>query len=473
MPASGVSGLTATSADLNILDGATLTTTELNYVDGVTSGIQSQIDNIDALPSQTGNSGEYLTTDGTNAAWAVVASTPEIATPTNVTPANSAIDILDNATLTGSAFGSLYGFAMSASQWQVSTVSNFASTAISSGDVAGTAVSYTMSVGILAISTVYYWRTRYKNANGAYSEWSTGTSFTTAASFSDYISTPTATPSAFGDALEGGFYAGLIWNELVQSTTSTAIGTGSKAFTVANMASAPLVYSGQSLEVRSRADPDNKMIGVVSNAAGTTLTINITSVGGSGTFTDWSVMAKYRVIVSPKSSGENASVAYKNANTAAPSACATLTEGLKSTLAMVAAGSSTVYPLAHWANNLSIASKTDWYVPARDELELCWRNLKPTTQNNYTTARDDSQTVNYENLGSYGDTSGQMGNNYNSSPAGSTYSATVPAQVYWSSTDYSVTGASGAYWYNTLGGYQFSYGKSSNFQARAVRRSII
>jgi hypothetical protein len=37
--------VTATAAEINILDGATLTTTELNYVDGVTSGIQSQLDN--------------------------------------------------------------------------------------------------------------------------------------------------------------------------------------------------------------------------------------------------------------------------------------------------------------------------------------------------------------------------------------------------------------------------------------------
>lgn len=38
-------GVTATAAELNILDGATLTTTELNFVDGVTSSIQNQLDN--------------------------------------------------------------------------------------------------------------------------------------------------------------------------------------------------------------------------------------------------------------------------------------------------------------------------------------------------------------------------------------------------------------------------------------------
>lgn len=37
----------------------------ISYVDG-------SIANVDALPSQTGNSGKYLTTDGTTASWATV-----------------------------------------------------------------------------------------------------------------------------------------------------------------------------------------------------------------------------------------------------------------------------------------------------------------------------------------------------------------------------------------------------------------
>jgi hypothetical protein len=36
--------VTATAAELNILDGVTATTAELNYVDGVTSAIQTQLD---------------------------------------------------------------------------------------------------------------------------------------------------------------------------------------------------------------------------------------------------------------------------------------------------------------------------------------------------------------------------------------------------------------------------------------------
>lgn len=38
-------GVTATAAELNILDGVTATTAELNYVDGVTSNIQTQLNN--------------------------------------------------------------------------------------------------------------------------------------------------------------------------------------------------------------------------------------------------------------------------------------------------------------------------------------------------------------------------------------------------------------------------------------------
>jgi hypothetical protein len=39
----GLNGVTASAAEINILDGATLSTEELNYVDGVTSGIQGQL----------------------------------------------------------------------------------------------------------------------------------------------------------------------------------------------------------------------------------------------------------------------------------------------------------------------------------------------------------------------------------------------------------------------------------------------
>ena len=52
-------GVTATATELNLLDGVTATTAELNYVDGVTSAIQTQIDTKAPLasPTFTGNVG--------------------------------------------------------------------------------------------------------------------------------------------------------------------------------------------------------------------------------------------------------------------------------------------------------------------------------------------------------------------------------------------------------------------------------
>jgi hypothetical protein len=424
----------------------------------------------------------------------ITLNTDAIRTPSNISPSAAATSIGETPTLTGSTYYSLYGIEMTAAQFQVSTAADFATTAVSTGDIAGTAVAYTLTAGVLATNTTYYWRARYKDAEGVYSAWSAATSFTTKADFNDYIAAPTATPAAFGDPLEGGFYAGMIWNELAQTASSTTIGAGSKTFTVSNMSGAPIVYGGQQLEVRSRANPANKMVGVVTSAKGTALTINVTSVGGAGTFTDWSIMSRYRVIVAPKSSGENTSIAYKNANDAAPAACGTLTEGRKATLAMVAAGTSTVYPAAHWCNNLNIAGKTDWYLPARDELELCWRNLKPTADANYTTAdRPTAATPNYMNLGSYGDTAATHGLNNNTSPTGATYTSGDPAQVaagknfrtgeaeafaygsfvYWSASEYSATYAWVQAWNSSIPGFQGNGDKPNAYYVRAVRRSII
>lgn len=61
-------GVTATAAELNILDGVTATTAELNYVDGVTSAIQTQLDNRVTANADDTLTGGYTTTaddDGT------------------------------------------------------------------------------------------------------------------------------------------------------------------------------------------------------------------------------------------------------------------------------------------------------------------------------------------------------------------------------------------------------------------------
>ena len=473
----GATGAAGTVTDTSLASTTHAATSKVTPVDA---------DELPLVDSAAANGLKKLTIANLKAAVGV-----EIITPTNTSPADTATGQTETPTLTGSAFYSNYGATHANTQVQVSTSSSFASPLYSSGDQAAS-TSFTLPAGQLSVSTTYYWRIRYKNSRGTYSDWSTATTFTTAAAFNAYITTPTATPANFGDAFEGGFYTGLIWNELIESATSTAIGTGSKTFAVS--AGAAYAYSGQALEVRSRANPANKMIGTVTAANLSSVTINVTSVGGSGTFTDWSIMAQYRVIVAPKASGENASIAYKNANTAAPAACGTLTEGRAATLAMVAAGDATTYPAAWFCTGLNIGGKTDWYLPARDELELAWRNLKPTADNNYVVAdRATGATPNYANLGSYGDTANTHGLDNNSSPAGAAHTLTVPGQVaagknfrtseseafaygsyfYWSASEYSTTYAWYQLWYSSFPGCQDDGYKAGAYYVRAVRRSII
>ena len=338
-----------------------------------------------------------------------------IDTPSNVTPAQGATNIDKNVALTGSAFSSALASAQSAIQVQVSTSSSFASPFYSSGDqTAGS--SFTLPNGIgpsganMIVNTLYFYRLRYKNARGSYSDWSGPTSFTTAAAFSQFIATPAATPASAGTSFQGGYYVGLQWNQLCQSTTSTAIATGTQTFTInIDQATTPLFYLGQTIEVRSRAingpsvttgvgtpqyshTPNQdtgpggrKMVGTVAaGTTGTTLVLTCTSISGSGTYSDWSVMARHRLIVAPKASGEflnanskispdahaywyfNNSMAEIGDTSDGKAVCATIR--LNNNAAAI--------PAAYAVAALTIGGYTDWYIPAIDELNLAHRYLK-------------------------------------------------------------------------------------------------
>ncbi len=80
--------------------------------------------------------------------------------------------------------------------------------------------------------------------------------------------------------------AGSTFNYSATSTTSLAIGTGSKSLTVqADKA----FYIGQFVQIANTGTPANYMFGQVTayNSASGALTVNVSSVGGSGTFATW------------------------------------------------------------------------------------------------------------------------------------------------------------------------------------------
>lgn len=360
--------------------------------------------------------------------WTRIPGVTEVATPINAAPAQGAVNVGASTAivLSANAFGSIYvADTHAASQWQMHTSNAFAFPAYDSGEVAAS-TTHALAPSVAAVSTLYFWRVRYKSSRGTWSAWSRSTSFTTASALNSYVPTPTATP-AIGSALEGGYYAGQVWNQVSTSTTSRTVVVGTITFTLPiNMHVTPLFYAGQYIEVRSTANPNNRFGGVVSGASGNVLTVNVAGIGGAGTFADWSIMAQYRVIVAPKASGETHSKAWKNANTAAPAGTHTLVEGWRSTTAMTAAGDATTYPLAHWARGLSIGGYTDWYLPSRDEFEVVWGNLRPGGAANNMAARP-AAVRNYQNLGAFIDATAANGANLNSSPNRAAYTSGVPA----------------------------------------------
>ena len=171
----------------------------------------------------------------------------------------------------------------------------------------------------------------------------------------------------------------------------------------------------------------------------------------------------YALIVAPKDGGEHDDVVW-NSDRSRVDGALSYFDGAANTAAMAESGSD----LAKWALGLQTNGYHDWYLPARDELEIVYRSLKPTA-GNYAGFRD--------------------GDNGSSVPVGYPYTEQLPAQTsaaafqadgaeafeeewYWTSTQYA--GYSGDAWvqYFTVGN-QSSGLKYGEFRARAVRRILV
>jgi len=80
-----------------------------------------------------------------------------------------------------------------------------------------------------------------------------------------------------------------IWYSGYKSTTSNSIGTGTKNFTIPVNATG---YStGRTITIEATSDSTKSMTGTVTsyNSSTGALVVNVTSVSGSGTFTDWTM----------------------------------------------------------------------------------------------------------------------------------------------------------------------------------------
>jgi hypothetical protein len=179
-------------------------------------------------------------------------------------------------------------------------------------------------------------------------------------------------------------------------------------------------------------------------------------------------VATHALIVAPAATGATGTgytlttnKQWKTTNTTTAGTTSTY-DGAANTAAIVTAGIAD-HPAAQFCTGLSIGGYTDWYLPARDELEIAYYNLKPTTTSNSTL----------------------WGINAYSVPArGSNYTAGTPAQTsvaafqtgnseafvagnHWSSTE---TSSTTAWLLNFTNGLQASLTKGSISRVRAFRK---
>jgi hypothetical protein len=171
-------------------------------------------------------------------------------------------------------------------------------------------------------------------------------------------------------------------------------------------------------------------------------------------------VADYNLVIAPKSSGQS-SKQWKTSFTSTPGTSSVI-DGPTNSANMNDAS----HPAAQFCVGLTIGGFSDWYMPAKNELEVCYFNLKPTTASNSTGS----------------------GTNTNAVPSrGSNYTAGTPAQTaatdfqlggteafaadyYWCSTEYNTTSSWDHYFIN---GAQNDGGKRNTEFVRAVRRVAV
>jgi hypothetical protein len=173
-------------------------------------------------------------------------------------------------------------------------------------------------------------------------------------------------------------------------------------------------------------------------------------------------IADFNLVVAPKSSGENSLVEWKtvNSNTSGTSS---VIDGPTNSANM----NNATHPAAQFCKSLTIGGYSDWYMPARNELEVCYYNLKPTTTQNaasgINTNAVPSRSVNYQ--------SGIPGRTSASAFQSGGAEAFDTGLFYWSSTQgLNNNQGNGQYFTN---GMQVAEAKYAFREVRAIRRVAV
>lgn len=178
----------------------------------------------------------------------------------------------------------------------------------------------------------------------------------------------------------------------------------------------------------------------------------------------------HSLIVAPRATGATGTgyalttmLAWKTTNTITAGTNSDF-DGSANTAAMVTAGIAD-HPAANFCKNLSIGGFTDWYLPARRELDIAYFNLKPSTESNIANFGINIYSVPQRNANW---TAG-----YPAQTALTAFSTSAEAFIasgHWSSTGSAIV-ASISYMIRFSDGLDFNIGlKPSLLTVRAFRR---
>ena len=172
----------------------------------------------------------------------------------------------------------------------------------------------------------------------------------------------------------------------------------------------------------------------------------------------------YYLLVSPKASGQNSAISYKNTATSDSLGLSTY-DGATNTAEL----DSATYPAAQWCAALTINGYSDWYLPALYELEICYYNLKPTTQANDTAAGSNPYAV--PSRGSNYTTGTPAQTSVSAFQSGGSEFFALSART-WTSTNAGSAGIT-ARRIDFNDGGQFANNKNQSLIARAIRKVAV
>jgi hypothetical protein len=181
-------------------------------------------------------------------------------------------------------------------------------------------------------------------------------------------------------------------------------------------------------------------------------------------------VADYNIIIAPRSSGQNSSKQFRTTNADSPGTSSVI-DGPTNSANMNDAS----HPAAEFCEGLTIGGFSDWYLPAKNELEVCYYNLNPNnpfafppnnTQSGTNLNAVPSRNFNYSSFGPPFQTSAtdfRVGN-----------SEAFLAEDYWSSSQ-DIADPTGINCWSQFfsGGNQRATFKTNAYYVRAMRRVAI